>query len=227
MMKNHSIRVFAIAVSMPPMKNYTYVVASEKSASCAIIDPAWEIDKIEEVVKKHGLEVSGILLTHSHYDHVNLAEQLALKYSCNVWMAEAEITTYEFSCYQLRSFVANEILFFNDIEIVSIPTPGHTRGSTCFRIGSYVFTGDTLFIEGCGFCTGYGANPYEMYNSLHLLKAVIPLEAIIYPGHRYGEPPGQNFDYVLANNIYLHFSDVENFTKFRMREGQKSFLQFK
>jgi len=88
------------------------------------------------------------------------------------------------------------------------------------------FCGDTLFIEGCGLCSGKGADPNNMFDTLQKLKAKISPQTRIYPGHCYGKPVGQSFKYVLENNIYLQFDGREKFVAFRMRPHQSNLFKF-
>jgi glyoxylase-like metal-dependent hydrolase (beta-lactamase superfamily II) len=96
-------------------------------------------------------------------------------------------------------------------------TPGHTAGGVCYLIENNLFSGDTLFAEGCGYCSGRGADPRAMFHSLQLLKRTIAPQTLVFPGHSYGQLPGQTFGSLLKNNIYLAFDDERKFVQFRMR----------
>ena len=65
-----------------------------------------------------------------------------------------------------------------------------------------------------------------MFDSLQFLKNHIPLHTKVYPGHSYGEEPGQTFAYLLKNNIYLQINSRDHFVAFRMRETQNGILEF-
>jgi hydroxyacylglutathione hydrolase len=105
------------------------------------------------------------------------------------------------------------------MKIQPIWTPGHTMGCFCYLIEDNLFTGDVLFAEGCGMCPNLPA-AYTMFESLSKLKAIIMPHTRIYPGHSYGQQPGQLFSFLLKDNIYLQFSDKESFSAFRLRKGQ-------
>ena len=64
---NHSIH----ALELGPMENFVYLLVDEDSKSAAVVDPAWEVDKIVAAAKKLNVAITNVLLTHSHHDHIN------------------------------------------------------------------------------------------------------------------------------------------------------------
>jgi glyoxylase-like metal-dependent hydrolase (beta-lactamase superfamily II) len=221
------ISVFSIKVRKQDFINYTYLVVDANSKCAIIVDPAWEEDKIEEVLVSMNVKLTGILLTHSHKDHTNLVDYFVAKYHCNVWMSVAEIDYYGYKCDNLIGFNQDQTLVIGGITVKVLLTPGHTKGSTCYLISNNLFSGDTLFIEGCGLCWGNGANPYDMFDSLQLLNNKIGKEVLIFPGHSYGKAPGMAFGEVLNSNIYLHFKQKDMFVAFRMRNDQRTVFSFR
>ena len=167
-----------------------------------------------------------ILLTHSHFDHVNLADALSKKYDSPVLMSRIEIDFYRFNCNNLLAIEDSTPFSFGHSRVLPILTPGHTKGSLSYLIGENLFSGDTLFCEGCGICQGLGADPDAMFESISFLKHQLPLETRIYPGHSYHEAPGKPFSYLMKNNIYLQLDSREHFVRFRMRHNQKKFRWF-
>ncbi len=207
--------------------NYTYLIINEKKREAIVIDPAWEINTIMENLIKSGVTLKHILLTHSHFDHANLVEPLVDIFKCKVYMSYAEIEYYNFNCKNLQDIQNEFFLDLSTILVNIIRTPGHTKGSLCFFIDNNLFTGDTLFIEGCGVCSGKGGNPYQMYDSLNVISSEVNETTRIFPGHSYGRKVGSTFKDTLHSNIYLQFDDVEYFVKFRMRNNQSNLFNFK
>jgi glyoxylase-like metal-dependent hydrolase (beta-lactamase superfamily II) len=158
---------------------------------------------------------------------VNLAETFQKEFDCKVFMSKIEIDYYSFNCNNLNPFESSGLHSIGSIPVMVYLTPGHTAGSACYVIGKNIFTGDTLFVEGCGLCWGKGANPEQMFCSLNMLKEVIPHNFFVHPSHSYGEKPGATFEYVKSNNIYLNIICKEKFIAFRMRENQKGLFEFK
>lgn len=183
-----------------------------------MVDPSWEADVIEKQLNDLGAKPVNILLTHAHYDHVDLVPYFVDRYQCKVFMSETEINYYNFSSPNLCS-IRSELPFqLGSITIRPVFTPGHTKGGVCYLVDNRLFTGDTLFIEGCGICTVSGGSPEEMFYSLQRLKRIVPKEARVFPGHSYGTPPGQTFEFVIKNNIYLNINELDRFVEFRMRK---------
>ena len=211
-------QVITLRVQNGYLKNYNYLVVDPSSLRAVIVDPAWEIEKIDRAVAEAQAILSGVLLTHSHPDHVNLAKPIAEKYECPIWMSTAEIVASGFDDARLvgidaRPWAVGRML------IEPIFTPGHTPGSTCYLIGENLFTGDVLFAEGCGACPDTEA-AYAMFASLKRLKSRVGPQTRVFPGHSYGRPPGQLMSQLQKENIYLQFSDKESFAAFRLRKGQ-------
>ncbi|NKB23934.1 MAG: MBL fold metallo-hydrolase [Kiritimatiellae bacterium] len=221
------LRVYPQKVSWSFIKNYCYLVVDHEAKEALLIDPAWELNKIESKLQETETRCTTILLTHAHIDHVHLAERLVKKYEAQVMMSKVEIDYYHFRCPGLIALEESSVVLFGSTEINSILTPGHTKGSMCFWIENKLFTGDTLFTEGCGICVGKGADPENMFHSLQQLKEMIPLETLIYPGHSFGHRPGKRFSHLLKNNLYLHFQNIDEFVAYRMRKGQTGWFNFR
>ncbi len=211
-------RVVVLDVRYGSMKNYNYLVIDPDSMQAVIVDPAWEIGKIEQAVTDAQATLRGVLVTHSHSDHIDLARPLAEKYDCPIWMSNAEIAVSRFRMPRLIG-IDSIPWSIGQMLIEPIMTPGHTSGSTCYLIGGNLFTGDVLFAEGCGMCPDT-QSAYAMFASLEHLKVRLEPGTRIFPGHSYGQPPGQLMSRVRRENIYLQFSDKESFAAFRLRSGQ-------
>jgi hydroxyacylglutathione hydrolase len=221
------MRVIPLHVCNGSMKNYSYIVASMQSKNAIIIDPAWELQKYIDILQLYGLIPAHILLTHAHHDHINLVDTFIKRYELVVWISEKQTKLLPFPMTNLRFFSHLEILSLGDLKCRVFLTPGHTPESSCFLIDSHFFSGDTLFIEGCGMCNPFEGNPEDLFESLMFLKKILSPNVKIYPGHRYQAYPGQTFDYVLKNNLYFHLEDKNEFIKYRMRKNQQSLFDFK
>jgi hydroxyacylglutathione hydrolase len=206
------------------MINYNYLVVDPISHQAVIIDPAWQMEKIEQALKNTKAGLSGILITHAHPDHVHLAKPLATKYNCPIWMSKEEIAASGFRAKQLIG-IDETPWSVGRMQIQPIFTPGHTSGSICYLIEDNLFTGDTLFAEGCGLCSDTQA-AHTMFVSLGHLKKQLKPETHIFPGHSYGKPPGRKFSRLLCENIYLQFADKEDFAAYRLRKGQNKLKLF-
>jgi hydroxyacylglutathione hydrolase len=210
--------VVVLDVRNGAMKNYNYLVVEPGSLDAVIVDPAWELEKIEQAIARERATLRGILVTHSHRDHIDLAKAMAEKYGCPIWMSTTEIVASGFSAPQLAA-IDTQPWSVGTLRIQPLFTPGHTAGSTCYLIGDNLFTGDVLFSEGCGICHDTAA-AHAMFASLERIKNRVTPRTRIYPGHSYGQQPGRTMSQLLQENIYLQFSNKESFAAFRLRSGQ-------
>jgi len=207
-------------------KNYCYIILDTKTNLTAIIDPAWELETIEIFLKKINANLVTILLTHSHVDHVNLVNPLLKKYNPQVVMSVKEIDYYNFKCNNLNPIENGDSIKLGNTDIKCLLTPGHTVGSTCFLLPDSIFTGDTIFTEGCGICSEEGGNPEEMYYSIQMIKNNISPNVYVYPAHSFGKKPGYPLNYLLKENLYFQINKLEHFIAFRMRKEQKNIFTF-
>lgn len=200
--------------------NYGYFLVDKETRETLVIDPSWEMEEFEKLIEKNGTGLSIILLTHSHYDHTNLANDLYLKYHPKIYMSNDEMVRYGYRGLGLSGVEDGQILYLGNRKISCFLTSGHTEGSMCFQVDDCLFTGDTLFIEGCGVCNLAGSNPEQMYHSLQMLKRTIQPNVRVFPGHAFGKKPGVTFSQVCMDNIYLNINDRQKFVNFRMRSQQ-------
>jgi hydroxyacylglutathione hydrolase len=156
--------------------NYIYLlIAGDRQA--IVIDPG-QASPVVSVVEKQKLKLTHILLTHHHADHTGGIETLKAKYSCRAIGPDSQRIA------RLDEIVQdNQVLNLPEFSIRVISTPGHTKTSVCYVLESAaVFTGDTLFVCGCGRC--FEGSPQQMHESLMKLAA-LPDETLVYPGHDY------------------------------------------
>lgn len=211
-------QVVVLRVSNMFVINYNYLVIDHINSESILIDPAWDLGKIVQALDVSNTTLKGILLTHSHFDHLQLAKPLAEKYNCPIWMSEEEIAISGYEAAQLQP-IDETPFWIGSLKIIPLLTPGHTQGSMCYLIGNNLFSGDTLFIEGCGLCPTIEA-AHDMFESLEKIKKHATKTTRIFPGHKYARSPGETFATVLQNNIYLQFSKKEDFASYRLRKGQ-------
>ena len=209
--------VVVLSVRRGNIKNFNYLVTDPSTREAVVIDPAWEMYKIDGAIADAGATLRHVLVTHAHPDHINLACEVSKRYNCPIWMSPQEIRASGFSAPRLSPIL--HAWQIGGTKIEPILTPGHTPGCVCFLAGDNLFTGDVLFAEGCGICPDVEA-AHAMYHSLCELKRTIPRHIRVYPGHSFGTPPGQTMSRLLKDNIYLQFRSADTFVAFRMRPQQ-------
>src|SRR5262245_2190222 len=143
-------RVVLIRVARQMMKNNNYLVVDPLTHQAVLVDPAWQPEKIEAALADAQCKLRGILVTHAHPDHIDLAPALAQRHRCPIWMSRPEIEASGFGAPQLVAIDGETPWRVGSMTIRPILTPGHTPGCVCYQIGDHLFTGDVLFAEGCG-----------------------------------------------------------------------------
>ncbi|MEO6175338.1 MAG: MBL fold metallo-hydrolase [Flavobacterium circumlabens] len=192
-----------------------------------LVDPSWDYNLINTFLIENDIALKGVLLTHSHDDHTNLANEFAVKKNVPVFMTAQEIEFSGFECQNLRSITSSNEIQISDFNITPIFTPGHTPGSVCYLIENNIFSGDTIFIEGVGVCSTKGGDVDKMWESVQNLKNTLPENTFFFPGHSFGELPGKNLIFLLKNNIYFQIKEKDHFVSFRMRKNQPNLFYFK
>ena len=160
---------------------YTYIIASAKGREAVIIDPVLEnIEDYTNALKELDLKLVKVIDTHIHADHITGASKLKQATNCITIMGEhTPADTVEIKVKD------DEIIDIDNLKIRSMYTPGHTSDSYSFLLDNYLFTGDTLLINGTGRTDFQNGSSKDAYNSLfnNLLK--LPEETLVYPGHDY------------------------------------------
>lgn len=185
-----------------PMDNFSYLAWDEATKDAALIDPAWQPEKILEVIKGEGLLLHCVLLTHAHPDHVNALGAFAGgDKPLPVYLNEADYFMLEARPAGLKTVADGETVQAGALKLGVLHTPGHTPGSVCYTGPQAVFTGDTLFIGECGRVDLPGSSAEALYDSFVKLAA-LPDAAAVYPGHSYNGDTS-TFGVQKEYNLYL------------------------
>lgn len=212
--------IFVHQFELGPWENFIYFIGDRATRRCAVVDPAWDADFILAEARRLGVEITDILCTHSHFDHVNRVDAILEKHDVPVHMMGEEIDFSGFRCENLQRRSPGDVVRIGDhLDVAFVHTPGHTPGSTTYRIQDAIVTGDTLFIQGCGRCDFVGGDPEVMYRTLRGLTDALPKETRMYPGHNYGPVTVSTLDEELKENPYLQHSTLADFVAHRM-EGK-------
>ena len=195
------------------MVNFVYVVGDRRTGECVLVDPAYAVRELVDIVGADGMAVTGALATHYHPDHVGGSmmghsiegiSELLDHVDCPVhvqrdeveWVAKSTSVTAD----HLVAHESGDVVRVGDIDITLVHTPGHTPGSQCFFVDDRLIAGDTLFLEGCGRTDLPGSDPSKMVESLRRL-AEVPDSTILFPGHRYSIASSATMDVVKETNF--------------------------
>ena len=160
---------------------YTYVIASAKGREALIIDPVLEsVETYIDLLKKFDLKLVKVIDTHIHADHVTGASLLNKKTNCTTVMGEHSPS----DIVEIR-IKEGEIIKIDQLKIKAIYTPGHTSDSYSFLMNNFLFSGDTLLINGTGRTDFQNGNAKDAYNSIFNKLLKLPEETLLYPAHDY------------------------------------------
>lgn len=161
--------------------NYAYLLVSEERRAAAVVDPS-EAAPVEEALAREGLDLEMIVLTHHHWDHVGgIVELLAKRPRLDV-VGSAYDRTHQRIPHQTRGVEDGERFDCLGIEVEVLAVPGHTLGAVAYRMGEHLFTGDTLFLGGCG--RVFEGTMETMCRSMDRFRRLDPALAICC-GHEY------------------------------------------
>ena len=160
---------------------YTYLIASTKGREAVIIDPVLEnVRNYIVLLKEFDLKLVKVIDTHIHADHVTGASKLKQATNCATIMGEhTPADTVEIKVKD------DEIIDIDNLKIRSMYTPGHTSDSYSFLLDDFLFTGDTLLINGTGRTDFQNGSSKDAYNSIFNRLLKLPEDTVLYPGHDY------------------------------------------
>ena len=160
---------------------YTYIIASAKGREAMIIDPVIEnVGEYIKLLKKLDLKLVKVIDTHIHADHVTGASKLKDITNCSTIMGDhTQAETVEIKVKD------EEYISLDNLKIKAMYTPGHTSDSYSFLMNNYLFSGDTLLINGTGRTDFQNGNSKDAYNSIFNKLLKLPDETLLYPAHDY------------------------------------------
>ena len=189
------VRMFTVG----PVAENAYIVRRDGSNRALIVDPGDEADRLLGAVDQLDLTLDGILLTHTHFDHVGAVAPVAAATGAEVWVPESE----KFVLADINSFVpwpgfgpfesydaehtlrGGERLELGGFEIDVLFTPGHSPGHVTFSIPDEqaIFSGDVLFQQSIGRTDLPGGDYGTLLESIRTLVDTLPEDTAVYPGH--------------------------------------------
>ena len=196
------------------MVNFVYLVGDRETGEAVVVDPAYGVADLLDLVAADGMRLVGALATHYHPDHVGgsmagftiegVRELLDLApVPVHVQADEREWVSKVTGAgdADLVTHTSGDVVRVGEIPIELIHTPGHTPGSQCFLVDNRLVAGDTLFLEGCGRTDLPGGDARQLYLSLTQRLAKVPDSAMLYPGHMYDPQPSATLGATRRRNV--------------------------
>ena len=188
---------------------YTYIVSSGKGREALIIDPVIEnINEYIRVLKNLDLKLVKVIDTHIHADHISGLNELSKRTKCSKIMGEQ--SSSEVVDIHVKD---NEKIKIENIELISIYTPGHTDCSYSFLMNDRVFTGDALLINSTGRTDFQSGSSYDAYDSLFKKLLKLPEKTLVYPAHDYNGKKYSTIENEKNNNPKLQVSSPEEYAE--------------
>ena len=188
---------------------YTYIVSSGKGREALIIDPVIEnTNEYIKILKNLDLKLVKVIDTHIHADHISGLNELSKRTRCSKIMGE-----------QSRSEVLdirvkdNEKIKIENIELISMYTPGHTDCSYSFLMNDRVFTGDILLINSTGRTDFQNGSSHDAYHSLFNKLLKLPEKTLVYPAHDYNGKKYSTIENEKNNNPRLQVKSAEEYAE--------------
>jgi glyoxylase-like metal-dependent hydrolase (beta-lactamase superfamily II) len=189
------VRMFTVG----PVAENSYLFRPDGADRALLVDPGDEAPKLLAAIETLGVTLDGILLTHTHFDHIGAVAPVARATGAEVWVPEIE----KMVLADINSFVpwpgfgpfenwdaehtlrGGEKLELAGMAIDVIFTPGHSPGHVTFSIPSEqaIFSGDVLFQQSVGRVDLPGGDWPTLLESIRTLVDTLPPETTVYPGH--------------------------------------------
>ena len=176
-----------------------YIILDEKSKETMVIDPAGDVDKIEELIHILEGKLKYIYLTHCHGDHILGVRDLKNRCGGKILIHREDAEGLNDKNINLSGIIDipeieleadsriddNDLIHIGNIEFKVIYTPGHTKGGTCLycQKENCLFSGDTLFRGTWGRTDLPTSSREDIMDSIVNKLMVLPNETIVYPGH--------------------------------------------
>lgn len=183
--------------------NYAYLVVDDKTRDAMVIDPAHPpevLPVLKEQLSKQAIRLKGVINTHHHDDHAGGNKGLLEAFPGTPIIGGRDCALVTMTPKHEETFQIGE-----RITVKAIHTPCHTKDSICYYAQDgdekVVFTGDTLFIAGCG--RFFEGTAEDMHKALNVTLASLPDDTKVYPGHEYTKRNTKFGLHVAPNNPNL------------------------
>jgi hydroxyacylglutathione hydrolase len=207
--------VFQVEVGL--LQNFCELLYCPETRVAAVVDPAWEVDRLLREAQRLAVEIQLVLVTHTHNDHIEGVGEVVEKTGAKVVVNPREADRVRAAGRVLVDAIDGRDVAIGRRGVRALETRGHTVGGTCYLADGFVVTGDVMFVGGCGRTDFQGGDTAEMWQSLQRLMR-LPEETRVYPGHNYGDTPTSTIGHEMRNNPCLRCATFEEFRALRDRK---------
>jgi len=194
--------------------NFSYIIHDGKE--CAVVDPSGDVRNILAVIEKKQLRPIAILITHTHFDHIDGIDAFRKIHPAPLYMHKRAVSRVHTHDSIKRAVQEGDEIQIGGVTVRVVYTPGHIDDAVCYYIEKEgaLISGDTLFVEGCG-RVGSEADAEVLYENLQRLKE-LPDETEVFPGHDYGSMPHSTIAHEKKKNRFFLAENLEAFKKERL-----------
>jgi hydroxyacylglutathione hydrolase len=209
-----------LRVEVGLVQNVCSLICDPATSTCALVDPAFEVDRLLRTAGEHGYRVGAVLLSHSHLDHIEGVPALRRRLGpLPVYIGAAELDAVAAHCARegtkvdLLPLPGDGELHVGELLVQVLATPGHTPAGRSFYLPALgaLLPGDTLFVGSVGRPRTLADAP-QLWASLMRLCDELPEETRVFPGHDYGPTPTTTLGRERDENPYLRCADAAAFT---------------
>jgi glyoxylase-like metal-dependent hydrolase (beta-lactamase superfamily II) len=193
--------------AVPPFMKNGFVLACERTRQAVYIDPGDEVDDLLNVIDRQRFDLTAILLTHAHVDHVSGVGRAKRYKDVPIWLHRDDLFLYDqavphgqmFGIHveqppPVDRFYDGSPITFGDYTVTAHHTPGHCPGGVCLAVSRMpgsestqgapdLFVGDTLFAGSIGRTDLPGGNYERLMKSITKVLFAFGDDAIVYSGH--------------------------------------------
>jgi glyoxylase-like metal-dependent hydrolase (beta-lactamase superfamily II) len=206
-----------VQIEVGLLQNFCEILYCPETRVGAIVDPAWEVDRLLREAERLDVKVEIALITHTHEDHIEGVGELVEKTGATVVVNPREVERVRRASRTIVDAIDGRDVAIGRRGVRALETRGHTVGGTCYLADGYVVTGDVLFVGACGRTDFTGGDTAEMWQSLQRLMR-LPEETRVYPGHNYGETLTSTIGHETRNNPFLRCATFDDFRALRDRK---------
>lgn len=188
-----------LQLPLGPLQTNCYLLACQETRQAVVIDPSWNGNLIAAKAKEEGWAVTGILLTHTHFDHIGGLAELKELTQAPIYIHPAAIPMLETSVFAAqmwqieidppppadRELHDNQQIAVGNLRLQVLYTPGHAPGHVCFYLSQHnlLFAGDVLFQQSIGRTDLPGGDFDLLMRSIRERLLVLPDETAVLSGH--------------------------------------------
>jgi len=188
-----------LQLPLGPLQTNCYLLICQTTQKAAVIDPSWDGQQIADIAREKGAEITHILLTHAHFDHVGGLADLKTAVDAPIYihpdavemLAQATVTASMFQLTIKSPPAADNMLAeggtiqVGDLSLQVLFTPGHAPGHVSFYLPAHhvLFDGDVLFQQGIGRTDLPGGSYPQLMQTIREMLLVLPDETQVLSGH--------------------------------------------